>query len=146
MILPRTVVWAMLGFSLCGINVVLSSTTLSAQTLAQTIQGEEPPRLPPEPIPIMQELDLSREQFEQLAAIRNRYREQIIQTDEELYQAEQELEELMGSPTATESEVREKFRQVELLRQRLAELTFESSLEMRSVLRPDQRRAFLERF
>ena len=112
----------------------------------QTIEGSEPQRLPPEPMSIIQELGLTQDQFEQVAAIRNQYRNQISETSKALGQAEETLDKLMASPTATEDEVREQFLQLESLRQKLSELTFESRLKMRSVLEPEQRRAFLERF
>jgi Spy/CpxP family protein refolding chaperone len=47
--------------------------------------------------------------------------------------------------TASQNQIREKYRQVETLKQQVADIKFESMLAMREVLTPEQRRQFAER-
>lgn len=146
MLPTRTTISAALTLCFLSVNAFMSFDDSFAQSSPQGINGTSPQPLPPEPTPIMQELGLTREQVEKLAEVRRQYSEPISQTDQALQQIEQELEELIASPNATEDQIREKYRQVEALRQKLSELTLESRLASRSLLTPAQRRAFAERF
>jgi Spy/CpxP family protein refolding chaperone len=58
-------------------------------------------------------------------------------------QARQEVVELMAG-TASESQIREKYRQVETLQQQVSNIRFDSMLVMPEVLTPEQRRQFTE--
>ena len=90
---------------------------------------------------LMQELDLTPEQQQNLQAIRAQYKDQINQRQQDLRQASQELRSLMISDADT-NQIRAKHQQVQQLRQQLEELNFESMLAMREVLTPEQRREF----
>ncbi len=87
----------------------------------------------------LQQLNLSQDQMQQIQAIRDRYKGQMEQRGQALRQAQQELGNLMAG-TASSNDIRDKHRQVEQLRQQLAQMRFESMLEIRDVLSPDQRR------
>lgn len=87
----------------------------------------------------LQQLNLSQDQMQKIQAIRDRYKGQMEQRGQALRQAQQELGNLMAG-TASANEIRDKHRQVEQLRQQLAEMRFESMLETRDVLSTDQRR------
>lgn len=91
----------------------------------------------------LQQLNLSREQMQKIQAIRARYKTKIEQNSQILRQAQQELSNLMAGVAST-NEIREKHRQVEQLRQQLAQMRFESMLEIRDVLNPEQRRQFIQ--
>lgn len=93
---------------------------------------------------LMQDLNLTPEQIKQMQAIQSQYRDQISQRRQAAKQAQQELLDLMAG-TASETQVREKYRQVETLKQQASQLRFDSMLAMREVLTPEQRRQFGER-
>ena len=92
---------------------------------------------------LMEELDLSQEQKQEMETIHFRSKDQIAQLQEELHQAQQELKELMTSSASTE-EIRAKHREAQKLQLRLGELRFESLLAMREVMSPQQRLRFAE--
>lgn len=92
---------------------------------------------------LMEELNLSQEQKQEMEAIHFRSKEQIDQLQQELHQAQQELKELMTSSALTE-EIRAKHREAQDLQMRLGELRFESLLAMREVMSPQQRLRFAE--
>ena len=77
--------------------------------------------------------------MQKIQEIRDRYKGQLEQRSQSVRQAQQELGTLMAG-TASTSQIREKHRQVTQLRQQLADLRFESMLEMREILSADQRR------
>ena len=93
---------------------------------------------------LFQDLNLTPEQSQQIQAIQDQYQDQISQRRQAVRQARQELLELMAS-TAAESQIREKYRQVETLKQQVSDIRFDSMLAMRQVLTPEQRRQFAER-
>ncbi|OLP17670.1 hypothetical protein BST81_15230 [Leptolyngbya sp. 'hensonii'] len=92
---------------------------------------------------ILKELNLSQSQIQRMQAIRNQYKSQIAQKREVLQQAQRELRGLMAG-TASKGQVLDKFRQVESLRQQLTEIQFNSMLDIRDILTPEQRRKFAE--
>ncbi|HIK28696.1 MAG: Spy/CpxP family protein refolding chaperone [Oscillatoriaceae bacterium SKW80] len=91
----------------------------------------------------LQQLNLSPEQMQKIQDIRARYKSQIEQNSQTLRLAQQELSNLMAGVAST-NEIREKHRQVQQLRQQLAQIRFESMLEIREVLNPAQRRQFIQ--
>ena len=132
-----------LTISLAFVGSIDSAVGLRS-VLAQSAPspGNTSPQKPPVLPKIVLDLGLSPEQVKQLEDIRIQSGSQLDQVDRELSKADQELEVLMNSATATDSQIREKYGQVVTLRQKLSELTFESRLAMRAVLTPDQRLAF----
>jgi periplasmic protein CpxP/Spy len=91
----------------------------------------------------LKELNLTPQQISRMQAIRNQSKAQISQRQQAARQAQQELRSLM-SGTAPKSQIQDKFRQVQALRQQTAELQFNNLLEMREILTPEQRRKFSE--
>lgn len=90
---------------------------------------------------LMQQLNLTQEQKQQLREIQQKYSSQIEQRHRELIQAQQELATMLIGTTPSR-EIRQQYAQVEALRQEHGALRFESMLEMRDVLNPQQRRQF----
>ncbi|MFB2897629.1 Spy/CpxP family protein refolding chaperone [Aerosakkonemataceae cyanobacterium BLCC-F50] len=87
----------------------------------------------------IQRLNLTTEQAQQMQTISNKYRGQIVESAKALRQAQFELGQMLGSDASIDS-LRQKHRQVETLKQKVGTLRFESLLEMREVLNPEQRR------
>ena len=108
-----------------------------------TAQNTEEQRRPNRQKDRFQDLNLTSEQTQQMQAIRDRYQDQISQRKQGVRQAQQELLDLMAG-TASESQIREKYRQVETLKQQVSDIKFDSRLAMREVLTPEQRRQFAE--
>lgn len=135
---------AALMLSLGG-AIAFASPTLLPQAIAQNTQNTEEQRRPERgKARLMQELNLTSEQTQQIQAIRNQYQDRISQRWQAARQAQRELVDLMAG-TASEAQVREKHRQVETLKQQVSQIRFDSTLAMREVLTPEQRRQFAER-
>ncbi|NEQ83828.1 MAG: periplasmic heavy metal sensor [Moorea sp. SIO2I5] len=92
---------------------------------------------------LMRQLKLDQVQRQQLKAIKLEYEESIIDLRQEMSQAKQILSELMVG-TADRETIRTQYRQVQLLNQQLGELHFESMLQMREVMTPEQRIQFAQ--
>ena len=86
----------------------------------------------------LRELNLSPEQLQKIQEIRNQYQERLNEQRQALQQAQQELKQLMASNTPVE-QIREKFDQVQTLKQKLGDTRMESMLAIRDVLNPEQR-------
>lgn len=114
---------------------------LPAQTVAQHFRGPKGRERGPQMM--MEQLNLSQAQMQELEEIQQKYEDQFSQKRTVLHQAQQELSELMAGSAST-SQIRNKYRQVSQLRQEMGDLHFESMLEMREVLTPEQRRQFAE--
>ncbi|MFB2878274.1 Spy/CpxP family protein refolding chaperone [Floridanema aerugineum] len=87
----------------------------------------------------IQRLNLTTEQAQRMQTISNKYRGQIVESAKSLRQAQFELGQMLGSDASIDS-LRQKHRQIETLKQKVGSLRFESLLEMREVLNPEQRR------
>lgn len=124
-----------------GSAVALAPNSLLPQAIAQNTTEQ---RRPNRDQAKFQELNLTPEQTQQMQEIQNQYQDQIAQRRQAVRQARQELLELMAG-TASASQVREKYRQVETLEQQVAQMRFDNMLAMREVLTPEQRRQFAER-
>lgn len=94
---------------------------------------------------VLETLELTSDQKTKMAAIRGRYQTQIEQKQREVSVAQQELRELFIG-TASEEELRRQRSQVLALQQELTQLRFESLLELRATLNPEQRRRFANSF
>lgn len=93
------------------------------------------------PSRFMEALDLTPEQVEQMQDIRNRYQPQMKEKRDEMQTARESLHNLMMSDASSE-EVQGQYEQVSRVREEMARLHFESMLEMREVLTPEQRQEF----
>ena len=92
---------------------------------------------------LMKQLNLSSQQQQQLTAIRQKYQGQMKQLREQLRQNQQELKTMMDGTTPGNT-IMAKHDQVMGLRQQLDKLRFQSMLESRDVLNPDQRKQFAQ--
>jgi Spy/CpxP family protein refolding chaperone len=92
---------------------------------------------------LMKQLNLNSQQQQQLTAIRQKYQGQMKQLHEQL-RTNQEALRTMMSGTASEDSIRAKHTEIVKLRQQLENLGFESMLESRAILTPDQRKQFAQ--
>ncbi|AFY61528.1 Spy/CpxP family protein refolding chaperone [Synechococcus sp. PCC 6312] len=83
-------------------------------------------------------LNLTPEQASRMQAVREKYKGQMTQAREQLKQARTELRQLMVNG-ASESQARAKFQQVQQLESKMAELRFQTMLEINAILTPSQR-------
>lgn len=91
----------------------------------------------------MQPLKLTAAQIQKMNAIRGNHQAKILQNTRKLRQAQQDLEALLvnGAP---DTQLRQKFRQVQISKYQLDEARFEVTLEMQDVLTAQQRQALTE--
>ncbi len=90
---------------------------------------------------LMKQLNLSSQQQEQLTAIRQKNQGTMKQMTEQLRKNQEELKVMMDG-NASASTLTAKHDQVMSLRQQLEKLRFQSMLESREVLNPEQRKQF----
>jgi Spy/CpxP family protein refolding chaperone len=93
--------------------------------------------------PLMEQLNLSDQQKQDLSGIRQKYQGQMKQLQEQLRTSQQALRSMM-SGTASADSIRTKHTEIVQLRQQLENLGFESMLETRDILTPDQRQQFAQ--
>ncbi|MBD1838093.1 Spy/CpxP family protein refolding chaperone [Coleofasciculus sp. FACHB-501] len=141
MSLNRISLLAVLILSVGSAVALADPNPQSSQTIAQNSPGARPQRGNKDGL--LQQLNLTQQQMQQMQAIRQKYRTQIAPRQQALRQARQELATLMNS-TASASQIRSKNQQVEELQQQLQKLRFESMLEMREVMTPEQRAKFVQ--
>ncbi|MBW4520048.1 MAG: Spy/CpxP family protein refolding chaperone [Scytolyngbya sp. HA4215-MV1] len=92
----------------------------------------------------LKDLDLTPEQTQKMQAIHDRNKDQIAQRAQAMKQAQRELRNLMAG-SASQEEVRVKYRQVESLRQEVDRLRFDTMLAVREILTLEQRQKMAER-
>jgi len=90
----------------------------------------------------LQKLNLTPDQLQRIKTIRQQTRTQIEQQQVAMKQAQQELQKMLGDGSS--AQLRDKFQQMQTLRQQLATTQFNSMLSIREVLTPEQRRQFAE--
>ena len=129
-----------LGTSFCVANPVLAEGQYLAPTLL--VQNRSA-KLVDGPNRLMEQLNLSSQQKQDLSTIRQKYQGQMKQLHEQL-RTNQEALRTMMSGTASEDSIRAKHTEIVQLRQQLENLGFESMLESRAVLTPDQRQQFAQ--
>lgn len=98
------------------------------------VRGEEPvlqDRL-------VERLDLTPEQEQELNSIRDKYSQEIETNRGQLREGHQKLREMMASDSSV-ADLRQQHQQVMSLGDNLANLRFESMLEIREILTPEQR-------
>jgi protein CpxP len=136
-------------FSLITALLLLSLTLpqITADSQAQTPYLKQAnPSLAPKPLPSMggemlQELDLTETQRQQIATIQQKYATDLQLGHSQLQSAYNELRQMMIG-TAPDADIRAKHQEIGIMRQDLADLRLESMLEVREVLTPDQRQEF----
>jgi Spy/CpxP family protein refolding chaperone len=87
---------------------------------------------------LLEQLNLTDTQKQKLSGIRQKYSERIEQLQDSMQKAQEELFKMMAG-TASVSDIRTKQQEVVRLREELGNVRFESMLEMRAVLTPEQR-------
>lgn len=92
---------------------------------------------------VMEAIDITEDQKTELKSIRSQYQPRIEQTEDALSTAYQTLREMMIDNTSS-GELRRQYEQAQGLLQEMSDLRFESMLEMRDVLTPEQREEFAE--
>lgn len=90
------------------------------------------------------ELSLTPEQITRSQALRQQYEAQITPLEQQLRQAREELKTLMTTSTATDSQIRGKYQQIQQLHQQVENLRFESRLAFRQILTPEQRQTLAQ--
>ncbi|WP_017718432.1 Spy/CpxP family protein refolding chaperone [Kamptonema formosum] len=144
MLFRRVSVLAVLMLALGNAAALAQSAPAPEEPVAQRPGDDGPPGPPGRgPGELFEQLNLSQDQMQKMQQIQERYKTQMQQQQKTLRQAEDELRDLMAG-TADQNQLREKHRQVQALREKMGELRFESLLEMREVLTPDQRRQMSE--
>ena len=92
---------------------------------------------------LLQELDLTEEQQQQIKQIHSRYRQEILQKRSNIAKLQQQLSDMMVG-TEPEELLRATNQQLNALRQEIGTLRFESMLATREILTPRQRKKFRE--
>lgn len=129
-----------LAFILTPANALAEFNPIPPQSQAQRIETYTPP----DPSQIVEELGLTEEQIAQLNQIRRQFTPLIEPLYEEWNEAQQELETLIVSADASETQVRQKYDDVEGLRSQISQLQFERRMAIREILKPEQRLPFEE--
>jgi len=93
---------------------------------------------------IILQLGLTDEQIAQLYQVDRQFSPKLDELYPAWNQAQEELEVLIRSEDASESEVRKKYEEVESLRRQVSELQFERRMAIREILRPEQRLPYEE--
>jgi Spy/CpxP family protein refolding chaperone len=91
----------------------------------------------------LRDLNLNPDQLQKIQAVRRKHQAQMGQQRQAVQQSRREFEIVMASD-APKEQVRQKYRQHKVLKDRLDEVRFEALLEMREVLTPAQRIKFAE--
>ena len=92
----------------------------------------------------MAALNLTEAQENQLQRIREQYQPRLIDKREELFNARQMLGDMMVQDNVSNRDLRRQHDKILTLRDEIGNLRFESMLEMRNVLTPEQREEFAE--
>lgn len=114
------------------------SVILTSQSKILAEEEENKPRRRQRSQQFQQQLNLSDEQMQQLSAIREKYRPQMERLKQQMQAKGQELSRMMQG-NASENDLRRKHQEIINLRQQMGNIRFESMLEMRNILTPEQR-------
>ncbi|NEO77002.1 Spy/CpxP family protein refolding chaperone [Moorena sp. SIO4G3] len=140
MLLRPGYILSILMVTLTGCTAVANSNPVTSQ-LIPSPEGQQHPKSSKHRL--MRQLKLNQVQRQQLKAIKLEYEESIIDLRQEVSQAKLTLSELMVG-TADRETIRTQYQQVQLLNRQLGELHFESMLQMREVMTPEQRIQFAQ--
>ncbi|MDX2232171.1 MAG: Spy/CpxP family protein refolding chaperone [Leptolyngbyaceae cyanobacterium bins.349] len=113
-----------------------SMSPLSLQWAHRNQRAQRQPR--PDRANWLRELNLTAEQIQKIQDIRQQYQARLTEQRQAVRQAQQELKQLMASNAST-ARIREKFDQMQTLKQKLGDTRMESMLAIRNVLNPEQR-------
>ena len=92
---------------------------------------------------LLEQLDLSSEQSQQIETIQQQARTDAEPLREELQQAREQMRSLMVADTNSD-ELRQQYQQLQTLHQQLGTQRFETMLQVREVLTPEQRSQMTE--
>ncbi len=140
MLLRPGYILSLLMVTLTGCTAVANSNPVTSQ-LIPSPEGQQHPKSTKHRL--MRQLKLDQVQRQQLKAIKLEYEDSIIDLRQEVSQAKQTLSDLMVG-TADRETIRTQYQQVQLLNQQLGKLHFESMLQMREVMTPEQRIQFAQ--
>ncbi|MGD1851524.1 MAG: Spy/CpxP family protein refolding chaperone [Cyanophyceae cyanobacterium] len=87
----------------------------------------------------LRDLNLTDAQQTEMRAIKEKYRPQMEQQRTEAKAAKDQMRQLMGNPSTSDDQLRSQHQKMQQLRQSKGNLKFESLLEMRAILTPEQR-------
>jgi Spy/CpxP family protein refolding chaperone len=118
------------------ITAVLTTAIAPPYSTLGSVSAQPRPQSPE--LRWIDQLNLRSDQARRIEAIQDRYRDRIEERRRTMQQALETLRNLMAGDTTTQT-IRGQYRQVESLRQELAELQFERVLAIREVLTPQQR-------
>ena len=125
-------------------NYYKAGETFPKSSLAKSILVNTPRDRQPETnhtVSLAKKLNLTREQQQQIEAIRRRYQENILRKKQELESLQQQLAQMLtGNDKVVE--IRAKNQEVISLRQEIDRLRFESILATRETLTLEQRQKF----
>jgi periplasmic protein CpxP/Spy len=113
-------------------NYLLQTTTIADSSLVTNKQN---------PSSLLEQLNLTNNQNEQIQQIHRQYKQQILKKKNNLARLQQQLSDLMVGTNSVEL-IRAKNKQLVDLRTEIGELRFESMLATREILTPQQRQKF----
>ena len=113
----------------------------SNYVLTQIIAHDSDPQQ--QQISLFQQLDLTPEQQQQIKQIHRRYGQQMLKKKQTISRLQQQLSDMMVGTEPIEL-LRAKNQQLNVLRQEMGTLRFESMLATREILTPQQRQKFRE--
>jgi periplasmic protein CpxP/Spy len=121
----------------------VGQNSLSSEALNQSTPSEQPPSRKggKRGGKILQQLNLTRDQFQQISTVRRKYQPLIRHQAQTVRTMQAEFRRLMAG-SAEPAEVKAQFQQLQKHRQELQQFRFESSLAIRQILNPAQRKAF----
>jgi periplasmic protein CpxP/Spy len=131
-----------IGSAIALTNPILNSQQMASSfwqpSVAQASKDTNPENKEEDKNRFFEQLNLSSTQKQQMASIRQQYKPQIEQLQNKAQVAQEELFAMMAG-TDPADEIREKRQEAVEARQELGDARFESMLEMREVLTPQQR-------
>ncbi|MEH1793392.1 MULTISPECIES: Spy/CpxP family protein refolding chaperone [unclassified Nostoc] len=144
MLIRRVSILAVAMIALGSTIALAKPTLLSRQVIAQTPTNLSRPNRAKSG-GWLKDLNLTSQQLQQIKEIRRQSKQQIAQKSQEIRQGQQELHDLIAGTTATKEQVRDKYNQIKLVKQQLADIQFENTLAIREILNPEQRQKFADR-
>lgn len=121
--------------SFWSVNRVSSTSTFIVQRTSEATTERK--------ISLFQQLDLTREQHQQIEQIHLHYRQQTLRKKQNIARLQQQLSDMMVG-TETVELLRAKHQELNTLRQEMRSLHFESMLATREILTLQQRQKFRE--
>ncbi|MEH2266340.1 Spy/CpxP family protein refolding chaperone [Nostoc sp.] len=144
MLIRRVSILAVAMIALGSTIALAKPTLLSRQVIAQTPTNLSRPNRAKSG-GWLKDLNLTSQQLQQIKEIRHQSKQQIAQKSQEIRQGQQELHDLIAGTTANKEQVRDKYNQIKLVKQQLADIQFENTLAIREILNPEQRQKFADR-